>query len=46
VTPKEAQKAIDCADTLLLNRNWEKAPAYVRRAYSYLVRLCVKYGAK
>jgi hypothetical protein len=46
VTPKEAQKAMDCVDTLTLNLNWEKAPAYVRRAYSYLVRPCQKYGAK
>jgi hypothetical protein len=46
VTPKEAQKAMDCVDTLLLNRSWEKSSTHVRKAYQQLVRLCVKYGAK
>jgi hypothetical protein len=46
VTPQEAQRAMDCADTMALTLNWEKAPAYVRKAYQRLVRLCVKYGAK
>jgi hypothetical protein len=46
VTPKEAQKVLYCADTLALLLNWEKAPESARREYRWLVRLCVKYGAK
>jgi hypothetical protein len=46
VTPKEAQKALDCTDTLTLNLNWEKSSMHVRKAYQQLVRLCRKYGAK
>jgi hypothetical protein len=46
VTPKEAQKAMDCVDTMTLNLNWEKAPMHVRKAYQRLMRLFFKYGAK
>jgi hypothetical protein len=42
VTPKEAQKALDCADRLV----WDRVTNKSAQAYQWLVRLCVKYGAK
>jgi hypothetical protein len=46
VTPKEAQKALKCADLMAVALDWKHSPREVRLAYQSLVRLCVKYGAK